>query len=105
MNKTLLLGLMLSAFLFPVFASAQDAPPPVAAETADNGQPVEVGNKICPVSHEAIGQEGMAPYQVTHNGKIYNFCCAMCEKDFNKDPEKYIKAVEEEMKAESIKNL
>jgi len=32
-----------------------------------------------------------------YNGKIYNLCCAACEKDFKKDPAKYIKKVEKEM--------
>jgi YHS domain-containing protein len=57
---------------------------------------VEINNKTCPVSHEEIGKGGMAPYQVTHKGKVYNLCCSMCEADFNKDPEKYIKMMEEE---------
>lgn len=56
---------------------------------------VEVGNKICPVGGEKI-EEGKAS-KFEYNGKIYNLCCAMCEKDFKKDPAKYIKKVEEEM--------
>lgn len=57
---------------------------------------VDVGNKICPVSNEKI-KEG-EKYQVEHEGKIYNLCCKMCMKDFKKDPDKYIKKVEEELK-------
>ncbi len=52
---------------------------------------IEVGNKICPISHEEIGKNGMKPFKVTYKGKIYNLCCGMCEKDFNKNPEKYSK--------------
>ena len=58
---------------------------------------VEVGNKICPVSGEKVGEMGEI-VKVEHNGKIYNLCCTMCAKDFKKDPEKYVKIVEEEMK-------
>lgn len=60
---------------------------------------VNVGNKICPVSNEKI-KEG-EKYQVEHEGKIYNLCCKMCLKDFKKDPQKYIKKVEEELEARS----
>lgn len=61
-------------------------------------QPVEVGNKICPVSNEKVGQGGMEAQKVTYKGKVYNLCCAMCEKDFNKDPEKYSKIAEDEVR-------
>ena len=59
---------------------------------------VEIGNKICPVSGEKVGGAMGDPVKFEHNGKIYNLCCTMCAKDFEKDPEKYIKIVEEEMK-------
>lgn len=35
-----------------------------------------------------------------YEGKVYNFCCAMCIDEFKKDPQKYIKKVEEEMQKE-----
>ncbi len=75
----------------------------VATETATGAtndaslEAVEVGNKICPVSGEKIVMGKEAKFE--YNGKIYNLCCPMCEKDFKKDPEKYIKKVDEEMKA------
>jgi YHS domain-containing protein len=31
-----------------------------------------------------------------YKGKVYNFCCQMCIEEFKKDPQKYIKKVEEE---------
>lgn len=63
--------------------------------------PVNVGNKICPVSGEKIptpGEEGAMgePVQFVYNGKVYNLCCKACAKDFQKDPEKYSKIAEEE---------
>ena len=60
---------------------------------------VDVGNKICPVSGEEIKEESKATYE--YEGKIYNFCCPMCIDEFKKDPEKYIKRVDEELKKES----
>ena len=60
-------------------------------------KPVEVGNKICPVSGQKVGEMGeVVKYE--YNGKVYNLCCKMCAKDFKKDPEKYSKTAEEEVK-------
>lgn len=60
---------------------------------------INVGNKICPVSGESI--EGMGELiPLEYNGKIYNLCCKMCAKSFKKDPEKYIKIIEESMEEE-----
>ena len=58
----------------------------------------EVGNKLCPISGEKVGEMGEV-VKVEHNGKVYNLCCKMCIKDFKKDPEKYIKKIEEQEKA------
>lgn len=52
-----------------------------------------VGNRVCPVSGENIPEGKEVQYE--YNGKVYNFCCKMCLKDFNKDPEKYVKKIEE----------
>ncbi|MEK6727849.1 MAG: YHS domain-containing protein [Candidatus Omnitrophota bacterium] len=57
---------------------------------------VNVGNKICPVSGEKIDEKTKATYE--YQGKIYNFCCPACIESFKKDPEKYIKKVEEEFR-------
>ena len=51
--------------------------------------PVPVGNKICPVSGEAVGQGGMAPVTYEYKGKLYNLCCGGCIGKFKADPEKY----------------
>lgn len=60
---------------------------------------VNMGNKICPVSGEEIDEELKATYE--YEGKVYNFCCASCIDEFKKDPDKYIKKVDEELKSES----
>jgi len=99
MNKVFVLGLTIGLILTPVLVRAED---PAPGATGDiqlaKAQPVEVGNKICPVSHEEVGKGGMEPYKVTYKGKVYNLCCSMCAKDFNKDPEKYSKIAEDEIK-------
>ena len=66
------------------------------ASASDTNSAVEVGNRVCPVSGEKIkeGEEVKFEYE----GKIYNFCCKMCIKDFKKDPPKYIETLQESEK-------
>lgn len=61
---------------------------------------VNAGNKICPVSGEKIDEETKATYE--YEGKIYNFCCASCIGEFKKDPQKYIKKVEDELQQSQV---
>jgi YHS domain-containing protein len=69
-------------------------------QTPSAAQPLEVGNKICPVSgdHVAGGKMGSKPVTFEYKGKIYHLCCPMCIKDFKKHPEKYSKIAEDEVK-------
>ena len=84
-----------------VYAEPETAVPaeqPAAVETVETVVAVEVGNKICPVSKEKVGEMGdIVKYE--YNGKIYNLCCPMCKKDFAKDPEKFAKIAEDEVAA------
>lgn len=66
-----------------------------ADEPMDKQKAVDAGNKICPVSTRAVDEKLKATYE--YEGKIYNFCCAMCIDDFKKYPRKYIKIVEKEI--------
>ncbi|HTY45403.1 MAG TPA: YHS domain-containing protein [Patescibacteria group bacterium] len=56
-----------------------------------------VGNKICPVSGAKV--DGVT--KVTYEGKEYNLCSSACMAAFNKDPQTYVKKVEDELKAEA----
>ena len=69
------------------------------AAAAPEEAPVEVNNKFCPISSEETGKMGPAE-KVTYNGKVYNLCCSMCLKDFNKDPEAAIAKIEAQMEKE-----
>lgn len=97
MKTTVMLGLTFG-LLCPVLvhADAQVAP----AATTQAAAPVEVGNKICPVSGDKIGAMGDTVKR-EYNGKVYNLCCSMCPKDFDKDPAKYAKIADDEVKAEA----
>jgi len=48
----------------------------------------------CVVSGEKLGEMGK-PYTFTHDGREVQLCCKNCLKDFNKEPAKYIKKIEE----------
>ena len=107
---TAVFGLILAASAFAAEQGGQ-APTITAQEVtgqaqagyqavADTGKPVEVNNTFCPLSGEKAGEHGPI-VKHEYKGKIYNFCCKMCLKDFDKDPEKYIKAMEEKEKAQA----
>lgn len=66
-----------------------------------SGNPVNVKNKICPVSGTKLSEvmkSGMNPVAYEYKGKIYNLCCAGCITNFNKDPGKYVKKTEDELR-------
>lgn len=69
-----------------------------AMEAESVTAPVEIGNKICPISGGEIGSMGEG-YPVEHEGKSYKLCCEGCLKDFEKDPAKYSKMADEEVKS------
>jgi YHS domain-containing protein len=55
----------------------------------------EVGNQFCPLSDQKIDFDDPKhkPARLAYKGKVYNFCCDMCVKDFKKDPEKFIRKI------------
>ena len=56
--------------------------------------------KTCPVSDEKLsGDPDMKPFVFTHEGREIKLCCKDCKKDFDKNPKKYIKKIEEAEKA------
>jgi YHS domain-containing protein len=59
------------------------------------GATAVVEQKICPVLAAPIDKNTFTEYK---GRKIY-FCCAMCKDTFDKDPEKYVAKVDEELKA------
>jgi len=50
--------------------------------------------KTCVVSGEKLGEMGK-PYVFVHEGREIKLCCKDCLKDFNKEPAKYVKKIEE----------
>lgn len=97
MKKIFLAAALIIASLFVdgVSLNAQETSETIGIKS-DVSKAKDAGNKICPVSGERIDEKNKATYE--YEGKIYNFCCAMCIDEFKKDPAKYIKKVEEELK-------
>jgi len=48
----------------------------------------------CVISENPLGVMG-PPFIIQHHGTEVRFCCEECVKDFNKDPEKYLKKIHE----------
>ncbi len=53
----------------------------------------------CIVSGEAFGGEMGEPISIEHNGRTIRLCCKSCVRKFKKDPEKYLKLLDEAEKA------
>jgi YHS domain-containing protein len=48
--------------------------------------------KTCPVSGEKLGEMGK-PLKFVYKEQEVKLCCKSCKKDFDKDPEKYMKLI------------
>jgi len=66
------------------------------APTSETAGGEAIAQKTCPVMQEAINKKIYRDYK---DRRIY-FCCPMCPPVFDKDPEKYIKIVDAELKAQ-----
>ncbi len=50
--------------------------------------------KTCVISGEKLGGMG-EPYVYKYQDREIKFCCKGCLKEFNKDPDKYVKAIQD----------
>jgi YHS domain-containing protein len=50
--------------------------------------------KTCVVSAEGLDSMGK-PFVFVYEGQEVKLCCKQCKKDFDKDPAKYIKKIQE----------
>jgi YHS domain-containing protein len=48
----------------------------------------------CPVSGEKLGEMGK-PNVFVYQGQEVKLCCSGCKKDFDKDPAKYLKKIQD----------
>jgi YHS domain-containing protein len=49
----------------------------------------------CPVSGEKLDGDMGKPYVFVYQGQEVKLCCSGCKKDFDKDPSKYIKKIQD----------
>lgn len=49
--------------------------------------------KTCPVSGEKLNGDMGAPYVFVYKGQQIKLCCKSCKKDFEKNPDKYLKLI------------
>ena len=61
----------------------------------------EITQTVCPVMSNKINKD----IWVEHNGNKIYFCCAGCPEEFKKDPEKYMKKLNEEITDPGIGNV
>lgn len=60
--------------------------------------------KTCVVSDEEISDKGsMKPHTFINEGQEVKLCCKSCLKDFNKEPKKYLKKIDEAAKKDAKK--
>ncbi len=96
--KTIVAALLLPAFCLSPFAGLA-AEGEKGKDSKEKPYPLET----CVVSGEKLGEMGK-PYAYEYKGREIKFCCKDCVKDFNKEPDKYIKKLDEaEAKAKAKK--
>jgi hypothetical protein len=69
---------------------AAKAPDAAAAAVDPNAKPYPL--KACLVSGEELGKMG-EPFRLVYKGQEIKLCCKGCEKDFNKEPEKFLQKI------------
>jgi YHS domain-containing protein len=66
-----------------------------AAKTDMKAKPYPL--KTCLVSGDKLGEMG-EPAVLVYKGQEFKFCCKDCIKDFNKEPDKWVKQLADEVK-------
>jgi hypothetical protein len=95
-NLSLILTVLLSLLAFSPVFNLQAAEKPQTAPAAELGKPKAKPYplKTCIVSDDELGSMGK-PVAFVYNEQEIKLCCKACRKDFNKDPEKYLKKLKQ----------
>jgi YHS domain-containing protein len=92
LTKITAIALLLPILASPLAGLAQDAKP----EKPGKAKPYPL--EICVVSDEKLDNSAdakMKPYTFTYEGQEVKLCCKSCEKDFKKEPAKYMAKLKE----------
>ncbi|MCX5683776.1 MAG: YHS domain-containing protein [Planctomycetota bacterium] len=92
--RILLVAVVAAALTWGILAAGCKSEPQPGKTGAASGT-TEIAQKLCPVTGDPISKDIFVDY----NGRRIYFCCNMCPAEFKKDPEKYIKKMDEQMKA------
>jgi YHS domain-containing protein len=65
------------------------------SKAAPKAEGETIAQKICPVMGNAINPKIFVDYK----GRRIYFCCGMCPDKFKADPEKYVRVVDDQLKA------
>ena len=85
MKKVLFMTVLAGALSASVFA---------ADKKEDKADKKAYPLKTCVVSDEKLGDMGK-PFIYKYKGREVQFCCSNCQKDFDKNPDKYLKKLDE----------
>lgn len=66
------------------------------AKTLAKDVPTSYPLDVCPVSDQKLGAMGK-PVVINYKGREVRFCCPACPKEFDKDPAKYLKKMDEQI--------
>jgi len=77
--------------------SKHDHGTPSAKQAEPSADPADPNLKPCPlktcvVSGEELGKMG-EPFRIAYKGQEIKLCCKACDKDFQKEPEKYLSKI------------
>ncbi len=93
--KTLIgVALALAAGAFLLAGCGSDGQKGGAEDAAAPAGTGAIAQKTCPVME---GNRINPKLYVDHNGRRVYFCCKACVETFRKDPEKYVKKVDEQL--------
>lgn len=92
MKYKITLVLIIGIMLFLASCSAQEQSKSTQVKV-EKTNVIDVNNEFCPVTGEKINNDFASTY--IYEGKRYRFCCAGCIAAFKRDPQKYIKIIEE----------
>lgn len=90
MKRTILVtGVLLAA----VFTCASLSFADIQTNSVSSSHPPKPDRlKTCPVSGDKLGEMGKA-FVFVYKGQQVKLCCPDCKKDFDKNPDKYMKII------------
>ncbi len=93
---------ILSTSLMAALAATLLAPAALAADKDKGSKDKPYTLDTCIVSDEKLGEMG-DPFVTSYKGQEIKMCCKSCNKDFTKNPDKYLKKLADASKSKDKK--